>query len=236
MKMDEGTCPIWGTLARVIETDGGIVYDSPRAGGKYQITNSVKESIRKNFKEDDDKVKLTDWLIEERQAGKILPKINKKILKRVKDRQEKEPSERINSLILYLATNDKPFLFTDFNFIGAPQGEITSVETTADLMAYSSSTKPKEVRDFLEDFKKDGYLKVIEDPPLQYYAITLEGKKYAEKIRKEKNQKSVSWIAPIANCLKESGKPIFQGVMAQIIFAILGILAGLLGASWLLKP
>ena len=185
-------CPIWGTNGLLVKSRGdSLMIDSPRAGGKYKITGSALAVLQSNSFDQKEKVKLTDCLVEQREKGITEPEINTKILGEVKDRPEKELSERINSLILYLATNDEPFLFRDFEGTTSSQGETKSIINIVNtLMAYSSSTTGEETREFLEDFKKDGYLKVIEDYTLQHYEMTLCGKKYAEKIRKEKNQKS----------------------------------------------
>ncbi len=196
---EEYSCFIWGTKALLLEPRGDSqMIDSPRAGGKYVITNSVLATIPTRLA-DDAKVRLTDWLVEQREAGVEVPKIDSGVLEHVKVRQNKAMSERIKSLISYLATNyeiGKQFRFKSTDSMGFSQGEpksISNIVTT--LMAYSSSTTLETTHEFLEDFKKDGYLKVPDGYSQQHYTMTVKGKIYAEEIIKEDKQKRQCFVA-----------------------------------------
>ena len=205
--MDEKQiCAIWKTEALVSEKGRGLIVDSLRAGGKYQITNSVKESILKNFKEDDDKVKLTDWLIEERQAGNKVPKINIKILKHVKDRRKKAMSERIKSLMSYIAKK--------FEVHGLLQ--VQHLELQRMLTAYSSSKEFEEMYGCLRYCASKEYLEE-RGIDLLCYAMTVEGKIYAEEISKEDKQKHQCFVAMWFN--KETDDAYEKAIVPAIIDA-----------------
>jgi hypothetical protein len=70
----EQICPIWGTPAEVgISNRDGRDVDSPRAGGKYFISRSLANTVR-NYA-DTEKVRLTNWLVREREEGTEFPEL-----------------------------------------------------------------------------------------------------------------------------------------------------------------
>ena len=236
----EQKCPIWETQILSVESSGdSLIIDSSRAGGKFRITRSALEVLQSNpLDEEKKKVKLTDWLTERREEGITEPEITERILEDVKDRPEKEGKKYIDSFMLYLKANYEAYekFYVGLSGFDAPGlHEKYGYNTEYPLMAYSGSTTPEELHEFLKKLEKDGYLEIRKGLPLPHCVMTRKGKDYAKKIRKEKNQKSVRWKAP-RRWLKERGNAIFEGVMKEIILGILVILVGLLGASWLLKP
>ena len=172
-------CPIWGTEADVKnQVDFYIEVNSLRAGGKYK--RKFKESLeelkvlRKELA-DDEKVKLTDWLIERREAGEDVPVIDDKALKDAITRPEKEMSKRIEDFILFYDDNYRV-------------NEHVNVEENAMiLMAHSSSLEYWEMYDIVKTCALKGYLREVSH---LHFPLTTEGKIFAEEIRKEKNQKS----------------------------------------------
>jgi hypothetical protein len=77
--MDELTCPIWITRAdSVISVGDSKVIDSPRAGGKYKITNTALALI--NDLKAKETTKITNWLVEQRMLGFEIPTLNSESL------------------------------------------------------------------------------------------------------------------------------------------------------------
>ena len=187
--MTEQKCFIWGTEATF---KGAQILDSPRAGGMYKIMMVDFDEIIfliESFT-DDEKIKLTDWLIEQREVGTKYPEITTKILESVKSRRKKAMSERIKSLISYLAKE------LDFGDVLAPQGlempygkPPRLLKGLDMLMAYSSTSTHEAVFSCLGYCVSKKYLADMETSP-PCYQMTVRGKMYAEEISKENNQKS----------------------------------------------
>ncbi|MGX9143497.1 hypothetical protein [Mesorhizobium sp. 128a] len=93
-------CAIWntGTLetSKITEADR-FAYDSPRAGGRYEITGSAKASL--NFADDRQKAFLTSWLIDQHNAGVEWPLVTSEELERAKVAQGKKIVERRDRLL-----------------------------------------------------------------------------------------------------------------------------------------
>ena len=67
-------CPIWGTLASIEPlTSDGVTVDSPRAGGRYLITGRATGTLKSH--DENLKVRLTAWLIEQHRLGVDCPEI-----------------------------------------------------------------------------------------------------------------------------------------------------------------
>ena len=177
----EQKCLIWGTEADVGDISRELCVDSPRAGGKYKTHFNFfgyPPKHLKNFKKKstfDEKVKLTDWLVEQREAGVEVPHIDSGVLEHIKTRGEKGDEERIDSIMLYLV---EEYTVGDQIFFEFP---------AMMLMAISGSSGDSEALAYLDECVSRGYL---DKPESGLYKITLESKKCAEEIRKGRNQKS----------------------------------------------
>ena len=74
----QNMCPVWDTQATTRDKPErkGVAVDSPRAGGKYFIS---EEAIRKAGQPDDkEKARLTSWLVNRRSLGNECPEIEGK--------------------------------------------------------------------------------------------------------------------------------------------------------------
>ena len=174
----EQICPIWKISANVEAQGDTQIVDSPRAGGKYKIIGSVLPMLQ-NFAPKE-KVKLTDWLIEQREAGVVVPYIDSKVLKHVKSRHEKATLERIKNLILFVAENWKI------------DEDIPINNNMNALMAYSSSPNNREAFSFMKYCASFGHLEILDTVN---FCIKIEGKIYAEEISKEDKKKRQCFVA-----------------------------------------
>ena len=67
-------CPIWNSTATIEPRTGhGVIVNSPRAGGRYFITDTAAEMLKTH--DVNLKARLTSWLIEQRRLGVDRPKI-----------------------------------------------------------------------------------------------------------------------------------------------------------------
>ena len=181
------SCFIWRTWAEgSVNGAGGDSYDvySPRAGGKYRIEGVLAGRIYNTNLTDDEKIKLTDWLIEEREKGEEEPPyIDEKILGQIKTGRKKAMSERIKSLMLFLA---KEYEVSDLI-------DITDGGNSAMLLtAYSSSLNSREMDGCADYCASVGYLEALGTTT---YCMTVQGKIYAEEIIKEDKQKRQCFVA-----------------------------------------
>ena len=199
MEMEEGKCPIWETPAKIGK--GGWV-DSPRAGGIYKVDDLLRRSLGEL--EPDERVKLTDWLIEQREAGVEVPEIDVDVLECIKTRDEKAMSERIKSLMSYIAKK----------FRVSKVLEVQDRELAMMLTAYSSSIENEEMYECLKGCVSKEYLEERGIDRL-WYAMTVKGKTYADEIRKEKNQKSDQKAGGVYK--KSLSRPLLKWVIKLIV-------------------
>ena len=197
-------CPIWETPAKVEIVYNKVEINSPRASGKYQIwyPDVPPEDVLEGFKKklaDDKRVEMTDWLIEQREKGVVVPEIKEGVLRHIKTRREKAMSERIKSLMIFLAKEHKVGdMIIDVAY--GQDSAIDSQDSAMMLMAYSSSSSAHsayEASSFLTYCISEGYLeqKKSHSNSSTHYAMTVRGKIYAEEIIKEDKQKRQCFVA-----------------------------------------
>jgi hypothetical protein len=94
-------CAIWKTSAQLLENSGQHqVFDSPRAGGKYWISDTaigLTSSLNDNAKR-----LLTTWMCEQRRAGVETPKVQSHVLELIKSRQTLPIMTRMTLALQYL--------------------------------------------------------------------------------------------------------------------------------------
>ena len=183
MRIDQ-KCHIWRGAAEVVGVGDARIIDSPGAGGKYKITGTASAVLLGDSPPvgDDEKVKLTDWLIEQREAGEEVPVINEGVLRHIKTRPEKAMSERIKSLMLFLAKE----------YEVGESIDNTTEDAKVMLMAYSSSLQKVEVHSCFDYCASMGYLEALSEIS---FCMAVEGKIFAEEIRKEDKQKRQCFVA-----------------------------------------
>ena len=159
------TCPIWGTRFEATghyfdPTRTFRVDDCPRAGGGYSI-DGVLISSGINSLSDQEKARLTTWLVDQRALGDIQPEITRADIDYVKTRRPLPVHARADRLLKFIALNSGAighyvnlFRFShDENLPRDPYGQIRyppfpTNPTFLQAMAWSESTTTEEV-DFL---------------------------------------------------------------------------------------
>ena len=97
-------CVIWNTPAKENYNDrGGREIISSRAGGAYLISGSA-EAVLGNYGDHDPiKVRLTDWLVEQRRLGIRWPEITTKTIDDAKQWKKLSAPDRADNILRYLA-------------------------------------------------------------------------------------------------------------------------------------
>ena len=93
-----GKCLIWGTPCHVTGA-GGYRWrvDSPRAGGGYVITREAEINLQAN--DEQEKARLTSWLVEERRLGIDAPEVTPLEVEDAKSRRRLSVHERADRLL-----------------------------------------------------------------------------------------------------------------------------------------
>jgi nucleoside 2-deoxyribosyltransferase len=101
--MANSTCPIWDAPADEISRDNdNTYYNSPRAGGRYGISDMAVGFIEKTKLTPIDRACLTTWLHNQREAGEKIPYVSARFLRT--DLSSLRPlttTERIEKALLY---------------------------------------------------------------------------------------------------------------------------------------
>lgn len=150
------TCAIWGKPARDISIPGkdGKRFDSPRAGGKYEISGTAIQGVARL--DENAKAKLTTWLVDQRNLDNDCPEIDTTIIDEIKSSEALAVIDRGDRLLLYIASISR--------HIGH---EISSIylnnpdEDVYKMLAWTESKEPddfKELNFLFEYLKNKGWL------------------------------------------------------------------------------
>ncbi|WP_303827594.1 hypothetical protein [Asticcacaulis taihuensis] len=182
--MTEGKCAIWGT--DVIEFGSGSsrstkAYDSPRAGGKYEVETTVRNELLALSTEE--KAKLTSWLVDQRGTGVEWPKISRKILSEIKGKALLSTSQRINRFFLYCAFKNIRLGNDIYSYEYEPVKNILTANPSP------SNLKELEIYAWTECFDWADFRKlerVLEaNALLEFQSLTLSGTRRMEELTSE---------------------------------------------------
>ena len=96
-------CPIWGTAAAFDPAMGDYsIVDSPRAGGKYWISGTVAGWLIETC-DDRWKARLTTFLVDQRNGGNEMPRVDDKRLQWAKDGEDLPVWTRAERLLGFIA-------------------------------------------------------------------------------------------------------------------------------------
>lgn len=98
-------CYIWGTAANEFQEPNGdyVFLDSPRAGGKYQITGTAA-AMRSNLNQKQ-KALLTTWLCNQRRSGTECPAVTADTINAAPSFRQLTTAERIERALLFFNEN-----------------------------------------------------------------------------------------------------------------------------------
>ena len=184
-------CPIWGagyeaTLSgevwTVAKADEPVISEkslinSDRVGGAYRITLQASSSIRNNRLSDVEKAQLTTWLVDQRRQGTAETIVTDEIVMSFEyggRRRALSIYERSERLLRFIAAQSTTV------------GDSVSLSPVWHIaLAWSESTKPKEVLLLLDYLKRRGWLAYVSasgDYTIFNVALTVEGYSRIEEI------------------------------------------------------
>jgi hypothetical protein len=152
------SCPIWGVPA-VLEA--GSIGDSAkinsvRAGGQYGISGTAA-AIVANLS-DQERAKLTTWLVEQRRRGVAMPVVDSTIVEDIKNRRALRFSERKTRFFLFAnyfgfgPGVEFPISQSENNSAGFPRLQ--------HVASWIEAANLKEARGILQSLEEEGYINI----------------------------------------------------------------------------
>ena len=184
-------CAIWRTPAYSIDTiytDNAMVevYDSPRAGGKYQMDFSLDYFILDKC-EKHCKARLTTWLVNQRKQGNPCPEITRDDIKAAREGQDMRVPQRVDRVLQFLEIHTQTP--TDAITISPDPGKARiEAKTTVfyQLLAHSESIGWDDLK-YLLDHLEGRQLVRIAPPNTKHeyrYVLTVPGFQRLDELRK----------------------------------------------------
>ena len=151
----DGICPIWLTIASVLTRGNGEDVDSPRAGGKYHISENAKSIIKSDQFCDNHRIKLTTWLINQRNAGISCPDIRTSTIRNIMLGRKLQLKERLFRALDYMRKICS-IIGSDI-YIAEEEDSVNYLE----LLAWSESISKEEVVFIFKTLAEQGWIKII---------------------------------------------------------------------------
>lgn len=209
-------CPIWGTMAAEVRRDDensrGIIYDSPRAGGRFLISNHNTNWTDKDpfsmLKKVDTSVKarLTSWLIEQRRLGEEFPEVSCDSIENAKvRRQPLKAEEKADNFLRYLA---KLGNFSEFPSPDCRQNLDHFLCSLAYLESVHDKSQringQKEIDEYLQYTDRRGWTRIMSSFKItSFRCLTVDGHIRLEELGYTISQSSQAfmamWFAPSMN-------------------------------------
>ena len=185
-------CPIWGTEANVYDASASDNHrvSSPRTGGSYKINMYCCININEKIQNEQNKVKLTNWLIAERKKGVESPLVTDDVIEYIKTQPEKPMSERIKDFMIYLlgeySLGQKILIPLDFDQVDQTQH--------SEMLAHSSSLTFDNLNAIASYCTNKGYLEKITNEA-KCFITTADGMIFVEDAVKEDKQSHQCFVA-----------------------------------------
>lgn len=98
-------CPIWGTPAEIVrEGADGQLTSSPRTGGRYRISATAMTTV--GYLTNDEKARLTTWIIDQRRSGEVHPFVTDDIVQMAKATGQLRMVQRLDRFFMWAAASD----------------------------------------------------------------------------------------------------------------------------------
>ena len=218
-------CPIWGTTASKVDCDPenghGILYDSPRAGGKFLLSSHGDPLSMLKEVDASAKARLTSWLIEKRQLGNRCPEITEKVIEVVKQREQMPIRDRADSILIHInSKTDQSGQYIEYGYDSSEDRNnqtikdlyVTPITQEQDrnyyeLLAYSECTSQEDLEFPIEYLKKHEWIeKRLNCSPHIILRLTLEGKLRLEEINKPKIGSQKVTLEEVSRDQKDSSR------------------------------
>ena len=145
-------CLIWGKeheARGVFKPTEGLAYvhESPRAGGGYIFPYHQIETADLGLTE---KVRLTTWLIDQRQGGVAQPRVTEEMVDSLKNQSPLKVQEREDRLLRFMAEKSER--------VGARVDISAGTPAEQEAFAWSESVTPEELSYFLRGLEEKGFI------------------------------------------------------------------------------
>ena len=172
---------------------------SPRTGGRYSISGRGETLLGQC--DDRLKLRLTNWLVKQRQLGDSCPVITGDTINEAKQWKGTKISDRVDLVLRYLEGKaerpGKQIVFYlsigYFENVQLEDPEIIYLE----LLAYSGCVGNDELIYFLTELRKDGLIQYGDkfDSRRQSCTLTMDGHKRLEELEKNSTTSSRAFVA-----------------------------------------
>ena len=192
-------CPIWRTAASIEPRTGhGVTVDSPRAGGRYFITDTEIAVLK--HRDRTVHPRLTSWLIEQRRFGFDCPIIYSDTVNQIEHRRQLSVQQRADNLLRYIRRQisniGANFLFeTQRDRIRNPQSD-WEYTRYMEMLAWSESIKMQELKYLLKYLTSQSWLEQIHyGSTCLKYSLTVRGYSYLAEIDHAVTDSSQAFVA-----------------------------------------
>lgn len=153
MSVTSNICPIWGTRADHFARDGDrLRVESPRAGGKYVVSGTAQELLK--AADDQQRARLTTWLVKQRALGDEWPWVASSTLAEVKNGSGSTVADRADGVLRFLASRTELLgARVRFRLEAWPQEHDDLTVVYFGLLAHSECVGENDL-DFLLDYLK----------------------------------------------------------------------------------
>ena len=183
-------CPIWGTnVFKVPQIKHiGVTVDSPRAGGKYWISDQALEILKKH--DEQLRARLTSWLIEQRCLGEQYPEITTDTIEDAEKRRDLGVRERADRLLGYVERSTSSI---GDQFV-RPHDD--RHPTFLEMLAWSESTRRNELDFLLSYLEEKNWLKeILATLEASEYTLKVEGYAHLDELEHRATDSSKVFVA-----------------------------------------
>lgn len=166
-----GNCPIWNRQAFLRDYGDHILVYSPRAGGKYLITQINRLLQSEEYSDDRMKARLTSWLIEQRLLGLDCPEITDAETRDALKRQSLSTLERADRLLRYFQIKTQ---HPGKSFEYGRHMDQDS-EHFLQVMAWSESIEEEETKFFVDYLLGQGWIEETNLGSIPTFRLTVDG-------------------------------------------------------------
>ena len=192
-------CRIWSTPASSEPRTGhGVTVDSPRAGGRYFISDTAAKILES--RDENLKARLTSWLIEQRRWGVDCPKIFSTSVGEIEQRRSLSIRQRADNLLRYIQ-RQLPHIGMDFYFemdrnIFTESKGNKWARRFMEMLAWSESAKVEELIYLLDYLESESCLQRIKHgATCLRYRLTVRGHSYLAEIDHAVTDSSQAFVA-----------------------------------------
>lgn len=187
--MTTGPCAIWGTSADVTRQGDGLLIDSPRAGGKYYISDSAQEILKS--KTEKQKAMLTTWLVDQRRLGVDEPRVSSDVFDDAAIRKQLRVGERRDRMLMFIESKTEHFWQDVLWANNGREGKFNGYE----LLAWTESTKDEELRGLKELCADEYFVKSKSDTSDHAVYLTAKGYSHLDVLRRTAIASAQGFIA-----------------------------------------